>query len=974
MPVPEFLQPWLGSGPPAARIFYGVALALVLALLLALWLLLGRGPRRRRAYRRAQQLLGQGNWSGALQMARALRPQCQNVPRWRTSLDRLEGECHRAGGEAALQEQKYEASLEHFGRAARLLRHDEAEDRAYVIQAMLAEVRRLLAANSVAEPAVHKLISRILTVQSPCPEASFWQGICHLRTGNAEPALAALQQARGGDIPADGAAPRPLPPDAAIDPSLYLGAVLLRAGRPEEALRYLAEANRLDANCPFVTWQLATAMLAAGGDTLIAVRALQRALGPRGLQLWVKSPQRAWVEGFPEKRSFVRRLAAKQAFACPVFGSDVGYMIRQGQISLGQGQYRLGNFEESAKVFHQVLQEGAPSLPVLRGLGLALARLGRFDEAFKHLRAAHEMEDPKDFLTAGYLALCGARGKPTRPEDRPRNVLWAVKLAGRFHVPGNTEWAAIASQVFAEARALSLSVPVDDQVRLCDVLVSVDAADPLAAGAYGHLAATLLDRQSRTQGEEEAPPDGEVTLPPCHLVTLSPEPFRPEYAWLYCRAAQQHGPAAACDLELFALTFATEAEARRFYGQRRWDLDEVEYAYLEHAAARQPGGFPAALGPDYPARGERLLLARSEWLEGSSDAEGAVAAVDVLLNLAPHSTKAHDRRAQLAYRAQDLDRAAAHLESWHALAPDDPVPLLRRAVIEQRRGNPARRAAAVGQALRLAKGRARADAAFLGARLALQDWLASAGQEEEGHRNGDGMKAGGLLPAETGRSVLDLLDECLREHPEHEGALWCRAALLCVLGRTDELAAQAPAMRRLEEKWDPLDGRFFFFAAVCHLAAGDYARVLDCAGRAAAPSPALGPEWAYLRGWAHYLLGDADAAVQALQQPATDSAAAANAHAKALLGRICFAGGASNRAVAWWKALDPARRKEWGLDDPLRLTLLASALQGFQEDRFEEAAEQLREAGRLGLRDRRLGPLLAFALTRAGQRLLYLEV
>ena len=39
--------------------------------------------------------------------------------------------------------------------------------------------------------------------------------------------------------------------------------------------------------------------------------------------------------------------------------------------------------------------------------------------------------------------------------------------------------------------------------------------------------------------------------------------------------------------------------------------------------------------------------------------------------------------------------------------------------------------------------------------------------------------------------------------------------------------------------------------------------------------------------------------------------------------------------------------------------------------RYEQAADRLREAGRLGLRDRRLGPLLTLSLVKAGQKLLY---
>src|SRR5205085_2188718 len=118
--------------------------------------------------------------------------------------------------------------------------------------------------------------------------------------------------------------------------------------------------------------------------------------GPRGFQLWAQNPQRAWVEGFPENRSFVRKLAAKNAYVCPLWGPDLQAIQRQANSALGQGLYRLGQYQEAADVFGKLMQEGAPSLPVLRGLGLALARLGQYDPAFKHLRIAHEMEETKD--------------------------------------------------------------------------------------------------------------------------------------------------------------------------------------------------------------------------------------------------------------------------------------------------------------------------------------------------------------------------------------------------------------------------------------------------------------------------------------------------------------------------------------------------------------------------------------------------
>jgi tetratricopeptide (TPR) repeat protein len=943
MAVPEFLQPWLGTSTPAAVLLYALVGLVVLGLALGVWLTFGRGPRRRRAFRRAGQLLQQGAWQPALDIVQQLQAASRNSPRWMARLEKTEGACYRAAGEAALAEKRYEAGLEQLLKAARLLRLPEADVRGYVIEAMLAEVRRLFAASAQAgtEP-VHHILGRTLALQPGCSEAFFWEGLCHVRDGHSEPAIASLTRSRGTVEPGN----KPAGPQF-IDPPLYLGALLLRDGRADEALRYLAEANRLDGNCPFVTWQLGTAMLAAGGDGLIAVKALQRALGPRGLQLWARNSQRAWVEGFPEKLSYVRRLAAKHPFHCPVFGADVAFMIRQGQVALGQGYYRLGNFEESAKVFHHLLQEGAPSLPVLRGLGLALARLGQFDQAFKHLRAAHDEEEPKNFLTAGYLALCGAKGKPLQPEDKVRNVQWAIRLANRFKVLGNPEWANILSLIFEEARTLGLLVPLEDQARLCDTLVSVDATDPLAAAAFGQFA--------ETAGLETPGAD-----------------LRPEYAWLYCRASQQHGYVCTRELDLFARTFATEAEARVFYGQRQWDLDEVEYTYLARCAARQPGSFPAALGSDYPARGDKLLLGRSQWLEQFDDPAGAAASAEVLLKLAPHNTAAVDRLAYLAYKAGDLEGACTLLEDWHRLAPAEYLPLVRRAIIEQQRGHPSGRAEAVRAALALVRGTVRADVAFLGARLALQEWLRPRpGADNVESRNGESPAPGRMFPPDARREALDLLHECLQDNADHEAALWCLAAVCCVLDRPADLAAQAGAMRRLQDQSDRLDPRFDFLAAVCQLAARDYPQVLSSANGAATKDPALSAECAYLEGWALVLMGEPEAARRALLQPAQDPASPAQAHAQALLAKIQFGQGAYADAITWWKTLDPARRQEWGLVEPLRSTLLVAALQALAEGRFEETADKVREAGRLGLRDRRLGPLLTLALVKAGQRLLY---
>ena len=124
--------------------------------------------------------------------------------------------------------------------------------------------------------------------------------------------------------------------------------------------------------------------------------------------------------------------------------------------------------------------------------------------------------------------------------------------------------------------------------------------------------------------------------------------------------------------------------------------------------------------------------------------------------------------------------------------------------------------------------------------------------------------------------------------------------------------------------------------------------------------------------WANLHLNNDEAARQSLQKAAADGSPSAP-YAKALLGRQAFDRSAYDEAVRWWNQIDPTRRAAWNLDEPLRQTVLLAGLTAFEKGRYEPAAERFREAGRLGLRDRRLGSLLILALVKAGQRLLYDE-
>ncbi len=906
----------------SALLVAGGVLALGVAILGAWWLF-APAPRRWRTYRRARRTLEERDWEATLRAAEGLGNPDRLSLAWRGRQRNLRGEAHRLAGDAALEEGRYEECLDHYLESAELLDLDPEDVRSRVLSTMQREIRRLFALGTGAKEtaAVLDLIARLLKIQSPCAEASFWQGLCHIRALRMEQAQASLTAAYGQAG------------KEFLDPPLYLGALLLHEGRPQEALRYLSEAHRLDGNCPFVGWQLGTALLAANGDAGMAARALQRAVGSRGFGQWAKAPEQAWIEGLPEAQSFVRRLASKYPFSCPLLGSDVALMLRQANVALAEAYSRQGNYQGAADVYTRLLQDAPPSAPLLRGLGIALARLQRYDEAYKHLRTALEQEDPKTPNTAGYLALCGALGKPTRPEDKARNVAWSIRLLSKFSLPGDADWARLMSSVYAEARSIGLEVAAEDQVRLCEALLSVNATDSEAAAAYAHLAAT------------------------------HPTAVLPEYAYLYARAAQLFGVTSKCDLELFGLLFRNEPATRAFFTARGWDLDEAAFVYLERCAAQRPGRFPEELGADFAPRGEQLLLERSRRHAEASRDTAALATAEVLLKLAPGSGRAHDWLANLHYRANNWHQAVTLLSDWRRLEPANHVPLVRQAVIEQRLGNVSTRSDLIHQALERTTGSLRAAIACLGARLALQ--LERRSLPEPGTNGTTEGHAPLAFSSEALASAEQLLQEALKEDPGHTEALWQLAAVRSVRGDQAGLAALAPAMDRPGVE----DSRFHYLAAVCQLAAGQYRHALEAAERAGS-NPELAADCHYLTGWAYLHLNETRIAVQTFEKAAEAGTPSAE-HARALLGKLRFSAGDSETAIQCWAGINPMRRQQWKLDEPLRGTVFVTALEALNAGQYEKAAERIREAGRLGWRDRRLGALMTLALVKAGQRLLY---
>ncbi|MGL4551847.1 MAG: tetratricopeptide repeat protein, partial [Gemmataceae bacterium] len=361
-----------------------------------------------------------------------------------------------------------------------------------------------------------------------------------------------------------------------------------------------------------------------------------------------------------------------------------------------------------------------------------------------------------------------------------------------------------------------------------------------------------------------------------------------------------------------------------------------------------------------PPRGEAFLLARSRTEEQAGRKDPARAAMEVLLKLAPASLPGHDRLACLYYRDGDPARAVDLLAKWRSLAPADHWPLVRRAVIEQERGDSVRRAEAIEHALSLTRGRLRAAVAYLGATLTLRDACKLPG----GKRN--------FLPdvspeaAAAFGGVTRLLEECLRDEPAHAEALATLAAVRSVRRDAAGLAELAPRMDRP----DVTDAKFQYLAAVCHLAAGRHDEAVRMGLKAAADG-SIASEARFVAACAQVKRGAADEAVKLLEPVTRDTNSPSLMYARALLGQLCYQREEYDDAIRHWSAVDPACRARWGLDEPLRQMVLLAGLQAMKTQRFEQAAERFREAGKLGLRERRLGGLITLALVKAGQKLLY---
>ena len=130
-------------------------------------------------------------------------------------------------------------------------------------------------------------------------------------------------------------------------------------------------------------------------------------------------------------------------------------------------------------------------------------------------------------------------------------------------------------------------------------------------------------------------------------------------------------------------------------------------------------------------------------------------------------------------------------------------------------------------------------------------------------------------------------------------------------------------------------------------------------------------EAGYLAALAQIGLNQPRAAIDALKPVAYSPSSPTLSYAQAMLGDVLFREQRHQEAITAWQALDAEKRQTWGLNEPLATTMFINALESLFRGEYEQAAEKFRQAGRLGYRDRRLGPLLLLTLFKAGQQAIY---
>lgn len=298
-------------------------------------------------------------------------------------------------------------------------------------------VARALQALAAEDPA-----RSLSLLASPTPDPEAWMALarCHVerRQANAAGQLAAGRAARASSNPF-----------VRLEAALALLGAYLEAGQIDEALAIASEVASLapdDAR----PWRARAAILQLDGQrsaaALSLVEALERAPGSEALaqaldDLWRRGP------GLQLASPVAARLAALAERS----GAPPSLLLLRGRLALAKG----GDAMEAVAWLERARAQGAPAVPLDRDLGLAYARLGRFEEAATLLTAAlplHWRRHAANLLLPCWDALARAAREATqRPDSAPHRIY----LAEAFIALGALDEAEAVLAATPDARALA---------------------------------------------------------------------------------------------------------------------------------------------------------------------------------------------------------------------------------------------------------------------------------------------------------------------------------------------------------------------------------------------------------------------------------------------------------------------------------------------------------------------------------------
>ena len=851
-----------------------VSAELVLLLLLATGLLIGGlgvslwqkfSPQARleRAYHRARQALARGDWQAAQVDLEFLRVADIDAPEWIGRLNNLEGEWLRLIALSKLEQGDYSGAVAQFEEAEAMLGLSLSKARDNMARVMHSHLRRRMAERQT-EDAL-QLAQQLLKLRPHDAEAAFWSGILAARTGQYGLAATAWQIATQ------------VAPTPSVETILYYALACQRTGRAQDAQEFLTKAHRLAPTSPIVAWHWGMKSIETGSSAPEAIRSLQIALSADGLPLLLRDQAKFWQTAFPGD-SLIGLFAQQAQFDCPFWGSNIDLIIRQTWMRLGTLLVQVGRNEEAVKALIPLLNRGESTAEIHANLGIALARLRKYDQASEHFKIVEQQSPRPSYLIKAFHALSVACADSKSESDRLAKIRWAVEHLGGEPLPRDVKAVQVAASVYKKALSQGVPVSTDDLLRFLDHLMIMGLAEPLVIVAVDWLMARDPDLVSHRHA--------------CF------------YAWATA-VTQSRGRQ---DLAILARVFSDRTAARLQFSERQWDWDRVETIYLERWLDEHTG-FPPGFDADEQHRIETTWLARAADLQQVGKTAEAEAIINRLARLCPGSTKPLEHQARLAWNRGDFGRAVQLGQDWMRLRPDDPIVLLRYALMLHGTGQFATARDLLRHAFDKADDGVKATVALAAARCALQ-----ADQDEE---------------------ALHWLAECLRLDPEN---------------RLGFSLAVAFCFRRGDQKtlspWTvipPSDDPLAQLASSCACwAAGDAETARSRLSHLLESS--WSTEALHFLALMEYRLGHRDRAAEHLAVVAKQAHGPTAYHAQALLGQIEAERGQVALAVERWLAIPNAWQSRWGLKSLLPLWLFRAGVEALRQGNYATACRYFRQA------------------------------